>query len=91
MFGLTKADITNRLSENYTFEDIDNICESLQSYSLAMNKLPINLTSNGNKNSNNSKIKMKVTESKESIKPNGFGFDDEVDESLLRLAGLLKN
>lgn len=91
MFGLTKEDITNRLSENYTFDDIDNICESLQSYSLAMNKLPINLTSNGNKNSNNNKIKMKVTESKESIKPNSFGFDDEVDESLLRLAGLLKN
>lgn len=85
MFGLNKSDITNRLSEKYTFEDIDKICENLQSYSLAMNKLPINLSNNGNKNS---KIKMKVTESKEPINPNNFGFDDEVDESLLRLAGL---
>ena len=82
MFGLSKADIKSRLNENYSFSDIDNICEQMQGMSLAMSKLPVNLSSQ--------KInKVRVTESKETIKPSGFNYDDDVDESLLRLAGLV--
>ena len=81
MFGLSISDIKGRLNENYSFSDIDNICEQLQGMSLAMSKLPVNLTSQ--------KInKVKITESKETIKPKGFNYDDDVDDSLLRLAGL---
>lgn len=83
MFGLSTEDIKGRLNENYSFSDIDNICEQLQGMSLAMSKLPVNLTSQ-----KINKVKMKVTESKETIKPHGFNYDDDVDDSLLRLAGL---
>lgn len=81
MYGLSTSDIKDRLTESYSFSDVDAICEQLQGVSLAMSKLPINLT--------NQKInRVKVTESKETIKPRGFNYDDEVDDSLLRLAGL---
>lgn len=80
MLGVTTNDIKSRLTEGYTFEDIDSVCESLQKYTLNMSKLPLSITSG--------KSKVRVTESIEPIKPKSFGFDDEVDESLLRLAGL---
>lgn len=81
MFGVSSNDIKSRLNENYSFEDIDAVCESLQKYSLNMSKLPISLSSGSSK--------VRVTESKETIKPHNLGsFDDEVDDSLLRLAGL---
>lgn len=81
MLGLSVPDIKNRLNENYSFSEIDTVCEQLQGMSLAMSKLPINL-------SREKLNKVRVTESKETIKPKGFNYDDEVDESLLRLAGL---
>ena len=81
MLGVSTEDIKSKLNESCSFEDIDTICESLQKYSLNMSKLPISLTSKSSK--------VRVTESKEVIKPHNLGsFDDEVDESLLRLAGL---
>lgn len=79
MLGVTTNEIKSKLTEGYTFEDIDNVCESLQKYNLNLSKLPLSMTSNS---------KVRVTESIEPIKPKGFGFDDEVDDSLLRLAGL---
>jgi chromosome segregation ATPase len=82
MLGLSISDIKGRLTENYTFEDIDRVCEQVQGYSLAMSKLPIDLGKTK---------KVKVTESKEPIKPKGFNYDDEVDDSLLRLAGLMSD
>ncbi len=81
IFGLSTSDIKSRLNESYSFNDIDNVCEQLQGYSLAMSKLPINL--------DKSKVnRVKIIESKETIKPRGFNYDDDVDDSLLRLAGL---
>lgn len=41
--GISTNEIKNRLSENYSFDDIDNICESLRSYKLNMSKLPFNV------------------------------------------------
>jgi hypothetical protein len=40
MIGVSTDEIKNRLNENYSFKDIDNICENLQSYKLSINKLP---------------------------------------------------
>ena len=38
--GVSVNEIKNRLNESYTFDDIDEVCESLQSYKLSMSKLP---------------------------------------------------
>ena len=86
MLGITKSDIEKRLTENYTIDDIDKICEDLQGYQLALSKLPMILQQN--EKSAGKSLKVKVTESKEPIKPKNR-LDDEVDDSLLRLAGLV--
>ena len=76
--GVSASDIKSRLTENYSFEDIDRVCEDLQLYQLKLSKLPITIKKD---------TKIKVTESVEPIKPKSW-VDDEVDESLRRLAGL---
>ena len=80
LLGVSPREISNRLTENYSFEDIDKICESLQSYKLSLGKLPFDIPSK------NTKIVM--SESKEPIRPRGIDVDDEIDDSLLRMAGL---
>lgn len=80
--GISATEIKNRLTEDCTFDDVDEICESLQGYQIKLSKLPISIDSN-------KRVKVKVTESKEPIKPKTW-VDDEIDDSLLRLAGLDK-
>ena len=77
--GVTSKDITNRLSENYSFDDIDKVCESLKNYTINISKLPFDV-------SKSSVSRIKLTESKEPILPSGV--DDEIDSSLLSLAGM---
>jgi hypothetical protein len=43
--GISVAEIKNRLNENYSFDDIDEVCESLRSYKRNMSKLPFSLGS----------------------------------------------
>lgn len=81
--GVSASEIKSKLNEDYSFDDIDRICESLQSYKVSVAKLPINL-------SNNSRVSVKVTESKEPIKPTNKLIDDEVDAQLVSLANLNK-
>ena len=72
--------IRSKLSNDYAVEEVDAICESLQEYELNINKLPFSV---------DRKVKVKVSKStNESLNPNPE-LDDEVDESLLRLAGLI--
>lgn len=42
--GISETEIKNRLNENFTFDDIDEVCESLRSYKRNMSKLPFNLS-----------------------------------------------
>jgi len=56
MLGVNENEIKNRLSESYTLDEIDRVCESLQVYNLRMSKLPFNLSKD---------TKVKITESKE--------------------------
>lgn len=77
--GVDANEVKNKLNENYSFKDIDNVCESLQNYQLNISKLPFSI--------NNKNVKVKVSESFEPIKPNS-GYDDTVDSSLLELAKL---
>lgn len=80
MIGVSSNEIKNKLSENYTFSDIDLICEDLKSYQINISKLPVGITKQSIKNSG-----IKVT------KPTSHNpeYDaDIVDKQLLQLAGL---
>lgn len=80
--GINAKEIQNKLPESYTFQDIDSICEDLQSYKLTLNKLPFSTAKSLNEN-----LRMNVTSSKnESILPGEtFNADDEIDEMLKSL------
>lgn len=78
--GVTGAEIRNRLTEGFSFDDIDRVCEELQTYKLNISKLPFDI-------SNKRGVRMKVTESYEPIKP-ANRFSDEIDDQLKSLAGL---
>lgn len=80
MLGVRVEDIKGKLPADYTVDDIDSVCESLQSYQVNMNKLPFNVEK---------KVKVKVSKStNESLNPNS-DMEDDVDESLYRLAGMM--
>ena len=42
--GVTSNEIRNRLSENFTLDEVDEVCESLRSYKRNMSKLSFSLT-----------------------------------------------
>ena len=77
--GISSNEIKNKLPESYNIDDIDAICEDLQSYKLSINKLPfttMQLNENMQLNARSS--------TKNSIAPKGCE-DDFVDEQLLGL------
>lgn len=77
--GVKTSEITNRLSESYTLNDIDKICEELLDCNVS-NKIPFNTNSN---------VKIQMNESKSKIKVNTNKFNDDDDLSdLYELAGL---
>lgn len=78
MLGVKTEEIKNKLPSNYSFDDIDNICESVSKYKLQINRLPFNVGNN---------VKIAIKESKE-IKRQNSSNDDTIDDSLIRLAKL---
>ena len=87
LLGVDVQDITSKLNENYSFNDIDRVCESLKVYQFSRDSLPFDAISK------NSSIRVRVTESNEPIKKvvNNSGnssLDDECDEQLMELAKL---
>ena len=79
--GVNVTDIKNRLSENYSFNQIDQVCESLRDYKLNINSLPFNI-------SRTIQPKISITESKkEHIKPK-TNVDDDIDDMLANMVGL---
>ena len=79
MLGLTSIDIKRKLGESYTLADVDAVCEDLKSYQLNVSKLPFSI---------DRKVGIRVNESniKKQINSNAKFNDDDVDDSLLRLA-----
>lgn len=74
--GVKVEDIKSKLNENYSFNDIDRVCEGLQQYKLNINSLPF---------STDRPLKMKITESKKPTiisTPTDNRIDDEIDETL---------
>lgn len=80
MLGVKASEITNRLSESYTLEDIDKVYDSLLNKSVTINRLPFGVKG--------MKVEQPLTESRReaySYDPdNGY----EPDDSLYELAGL---
>ena len=74
--GVPAITIREKLGKTSSFAEIDSVCESMQNYVTVSSKLPFDTSK---------KVRMKITESKESIVPDSR-FDDTVDESLLSLA-----
>ena len=73
--GISATDIKNKLKENYSFDDIDTVCENLRNYKLNMSKLPFSF------NGNVQGIALKEdTSTKKFTNP-----DDVVDKNLINL------
>ena len=72
--GVSVNEIRNRLNENYSFDDIDSVCDKVRSYKMNMHNLPFSLTENIQK------VTAKENTSKRFTNP-----DDEIDESLLNM------
>lgn len=85
MLGVNKNEIVNKLNESYTIDDIDKACDDLQEYSININKLPFNVNRNVRMRVNESNEPITKYASKSSAVVHG---DDDVDDDLLKLAGL---
>ena len=82
--GLTPSDIKMKLGESYTLSDVDQVCRDLRSYQLNISKLPFSID-------RNNKVSVKVNESVNSLsnqisRPSHI--DDDVDDTLMRIANL---
>ena len=81
--GISSQEVKNKLPKNYSFSDIDNLCEELSNYNLQINDLPFDLKS---------VKKISITESKKLPGISSIRDDsDFVDDSLLRVAKNLTN
>lgn len=77
VIGVKPSDIKSKLDENYSFKDIDNICEEIVDNQLNVTSLPFNIKK---------PVRVSITESKEPIVPKS-GLDDDIDPQLMSLAG----
>lgn len=78
--GLKKEQVLAKLSENFTLKEVDTICEDLSSHNIRVSKLPFELTKG-------TRITATPSTNESILGPRNM--DDEVDESLLRLANVL--
>ena len=79
--GISSNEIKNKLPSSYSFSDIDSICENLQEYKLNMSKLPFRKLTENIQN-------VKITSPKQDPIIPASGFEDDIDDGLLTLAGL---
>lgn len=78
MLGVRPGDITNRLNESYTLDDIDNVCDELMMSTVNVGRLPFN----------QKQVKAKINES---ATPKSFVTPEEDDlTDLYALAGIKK-
>ena len=76
MLGVRPTDITSRLNEGYSMDDIDKVCDDLLEINVNMTKLPFGVD----------RSRTRVVESKATPKDPDDGY--ELDDSLFELAGL---
>ena len=78
--GVESSEIKNKLPESYSFNDIDDVCEKLQDYNLNISKLPFRTLQEN--------IKVQAIPSKNERLMPAINLEDEIDDDLLKLAGL---
>ncbi len=83
--GVSSNEIKNRLSESYTLDEVDEVCEDLQDYSINISKLPFKVDKPGSM-----RARLREDRSKDPLKDMDSQYDDTVDDYLLDLAGLRK-
>ena len=83
MLGVSKNEITNRLSKKYSFKDIDTICESIREEKLNLSTLPFRVST---PLTENVKVQTKSYHP-DSILPARTD-EDDIDDQLRYLAGL---
>ena len=83
--GVSSNEIKNRLSESYTLDEVDEVCEDLQDYSINISKLPFQVNKPGSM-----RARLREDRSKDPLKDMDSQYDDTVDDYLLDLAGLRK-
>ena len=81
--GLTSQDIKRKLGASYTISDVNTVCEELKRYQLNISKLPFSVDRKVNVRVNEGISKAAVNRAASSQ-----GEDDDVDDSLIRLANL---
>lgn len=80
MLGVRPADITCKLNENYTLDDVDNACQAILDGSIKINRIPV---------SKNAKIRINESIGTNNTVEQGKSDDSyDIDDSLLELAGL---
>lgn len=81
ILGIKSEEVKNKLPKNYSFNDIDALCEELSNYSLQINSLPFDVKA---------VKKVSITESRkiptDPISQEKEVDDDYIDESLLNVA-----
>lgn len=83
--GVSSNEIKNRLSESYTLDEVDEVCEDLQEYSINISKLPFQVNKPGSM-----RARLREDRSRDPLKDMDSQYDDTVDDYLLDLAGLRK-
>lgn len=78
MLGVRPSEITNRLDENYSISDINNVCDEILTDGARRPVFGMN-----------TQPRIKVTEQAQKHAPNTLESGYEVDDSLLELAGLI--
>ena len=86
VLGVSSSEISNRLSENYSFDDIDRVCESIQQYSLNISELPFVTLSSASTNKKSARVELNESNNNKPVEVSKY--DDLVDSSLMSLAGL---
>lgn len=81
--GLTSQDIKRKLGASYTISDVNTVCEELKRYQLNISKLPFSVDRKVNVRVNEGISKAAVNRAASSQCE-----DDDVDDSLIRLANL---
>lgn len=83
MLGIAPSEITSRLNENYSLEDVDAVCDQILDTTVSFGRLPF-----GGRTKTSARIAESVSRSvlnNTKIDPD-YGYD--IDDSLLELAGL---
>lgn len=80
--GISGNEIRNRLSESYTLNDVDKVCQDLQDYSLNISKLPFSFDKPGS----SAKIRVREDFSKDPLRNLEVQRENDIDDYTLDLA-----